>query len=688
MLWRELDWSAALERFRSELVAGPGTGSPMHELGRAYEYIEPNRRRALAIHELAGPAGLGRARELALELGWWTANARLVVLMRATDQDPRLVLDETEAWWDAGHADLAAHAFAGLRTSDDPERVEELAALIAGHDAMEHAGVTVARAMTASGSQAADAYVMAARFARAAGRTEEVERWLEAALVAMPGHRIAAGMLLEIALASREPDQIQRHLQRRFEGLDGTAWLDAMRSSALALIAHGQRGFGLRLLRHALERAYELQHTSIPGHLAMWAVLAANAAADGNRRELLPLVISGLQVSQHAVDRVWLGALATEITLRDARHPVIAGAYAEIVAEHAPEHPIVRELISTVAASEAPAAEDPHRPVVPPEAVRAAAAIEDAFDVDVDLDDVYADAADAATLDASDLEEVPEDNEPAAKPVEAPKPVEAAKPPPGSTPAPVTERAPASSSKPSPATARSIVPTAPATSAVAKPDGLAPLRSVAKPAAVVTSAVAKPAPIGKLPSDVKLPSLAKPASIGKLPSDAKLPSLAKPASDAKPASKLPSLAEPASDAKPASAPPTAVAEGRPDPAPVLAALRAPDRPEVPPIAPLPADATPRARRIAIPIDLALIVDGKRIAAHSRDISTSGLFVLTTAPLVVGAEHAIELLLPGAEPFTEDEYQARARVARAGEGGFGVELVAPDATLLAALAALY
>jgi len=54
-------------------------------------------------------------------------------------------------------------------------------------------------------------------------------------------------------------------------------------------------------------------------------------------------VVTALDASQNPIDRVWLAAFATEISLRDADNPVVAGAYAEIVAEHAPEHPVVRE---------------------------------------------------------------------------------------------------------------------------------------------------------------------------------------------------------------------------------------------------------------------------------------------------------------------------------------------------------
>jgi hypothetical protein len=120
---------------------------------------------------------------------------------------------------------------------------------------------------------------------------------------------------------------------------------------------------------------------------------------------------------------------------------------------------------------------------------------------------------------------------------------------------------------------------------------------------------------------------------------------------------------------------------------VLAALRTVDRPMIPRTPAPPEDAIPRARRIAIPIDVRLRHANTTIETHSRDISTSGLFVLTTATLEVGVEVDAILLLPGAEPFMEDEHACRARVARRAADGYGLELIAPPAALLAALAAL-
>ena len=699
VLWREHDWRAAIERLVTELAALGSTPQAHRaglELGHAFEYIEPDRRRAIAVYELVGPGGNpSRARELAVEIGWWSARARLSIVMRTIDPVPRLVFDEAEAWWDAGQPDLCALALAGVRRADHDMRVEDLAALVAGHDLADHAASATARAAHETGSLAADAFVMASRFARAADRPDDVTRALEAALEACPGHPIAGSLLLRTALQRRDPDHVQRYLRLRLAGLDKRAWLDTMRVCALALIDSGHHpGLGLRLLRKALESAYEWQHGEIPGHLAMWATLLARATADGTRRDLLELALKGLQSSQDPVDRVWLGILATEISLRDANNPVVAGAYAEIVAEHAPEHPIVRELVSSVAAAE-PDDYLTLASAVPREAVTAASRViaDEPPDFDVDLDDVYATAAEAATVDDSDFVELSDD------PVDDPVAVAVA-----AAVATANVAAPVLPPAPSSRAARPPIEPVAAKSAVVKP-ALRPIEvAPPRPAATTKGASTRPAPLA-VPVAVAVDQAATGVTLASPPASARsvdpgpvakperivvTPPIAKPAITpvTRSIAKVMTVAVPAALAKPSKHAGMPVLPPLSRSSPVLTALRMPDRPAIPPRDPDPPDARKRARRIAIPIDIRLVLsDGTRIGGHSRDISATGLFVLTHVKLVVGEEITIELFLPGEEAFTEHEFRSRARIARSDEGGYGIELLAPQPDLIRALADL-
>ena len=624
MLWREHDWRVAIQRLAVELAGRDDSlaaRAAAVELGRACEYIEPDRRRAIEIYGLACSTDHGRAVELAVELGWWPARARLVVASRAAAQvDVHSLLDEAEAWWDADQPELCALALAGVRNTDSV-RVDDLAALLDGDRPVEHAVAAARRAAGRSGNEAAESYVTAARFARVAGATDKAARFLEAALAANPHASVAASSLLAVALASNEPATLRSYLRTRLDRLEPTAWIDGMRASAFAMIeTERHRGFGLRLLRRALERVYELKITEIPGHLAMWIVLAAHAAADGNRRELLPLALSALQSTQRIVDRVWLAALSTEISLREAASPIVAGAYAEIVAEHAPEHPIVRELVSIVARfAETDAA-------VPPGAVAVATAQlaeTRAIDDDRELPAVYV----AATETALNVVSV------------------------ASNPGQPTRSVPALPMS------RPPVPSLP------------PLPAVAKPPPASTPQVAAKS------RTIEIPVIAMLGSVAAKP-------LPKQSVVTRSPSSLPAIA------RVIPSPPPRVARRPTNPQPLLEALRTRDRPQIPTRPPVPEAAIPRSRRIAIPIDVRIVLaNGTTIAGHSRDVSTSGLFVLAEAPVAVGDELTIELSIPGKEAFTEVEYRVRARVARRDGEGIGIELVAPEPALLATLALL-
>jgi hypothetical protein len=657
VLWREHDWCAALERLAGEVRAGTRTPMPPAALalGAAYEYIEPDRRRALASYALAGRDGAARARDLAVELGWWGAVARLGALAGGSP------LDEAEAWWDAGQPELAALVLAGIRAADRGARGGDLEALL---DHRDRARDAASRGKAEHGPSAASAFVMAARFARAGGRVAEERDHLEAALAACPDHAIAARQLLALAVTDRDASHVQRFLQLRLEGQGPGAWIDAMRACAIELVATDHhRGFGLRLLRYTLERAYQLAHDVIPGHLAMWNVLAARAKSAGTRRELLPLVLAGLDATTRAFDRVWLGALATEISLQDANHPVVAGGYAEIVAEHAPEHPVIKALVTNVAASGA-------RPAVPAEAVTAAARVQqdESFDIEVDLGGVYAEAAEQALnieiAPPSAVRSVASKSRLATAGDEAAElgiadivsqaNLQADAAPPARL---ASSSQPAARSEPAPELPKRDVPPPPIPAPKPAPEALLAAEPTAAPA---------PLPAAATPKVITIPKLEKTAPL------ARITPVARPASQVKDGG-MPRLAPP----------PVAIKSQ-----PVLAALRIPNRPSVPPKPADPPDAKARARRIAISIDVRLFPpSGAPVDGHSRDVSETGLFVLTTGKLAVGTTLPIELLLPGDEAFTETEYRARARVVRQGHGGYGIELVDPEPALVQALARL-
>lgn len=446
VLWRAQEWEPALDQLVREVASAETTSRAREavlELGEPFEYLVADRKKAIAVYELAGEPY--SARRLAIELGWWAARARLTTALRALDTSEQLAIEEAEAWWDAGQPDLCALAAAGIVPAKRSERADDVARLVAGTALVEAALAAAARAGRATGVVAADAFVSAARLAGAAGRSDDQLRFLEHAIEADPTHDVAASLFVRLAMQSPDSESIQRFLRTRLAALEANDWYVALRVTAFALIdSPHHRGLGLRLLRHLLERAYEDPPGQIPAHLAIWSVLAAQAKIDRTRRDLLPLAIRGLEVSSSPVDRVWLGALAAEISLRDADDPIVAGRYAEIVAEHAPEHPIMRELVAAVARP-APAKRSKTIPPLPAEAITAAKAVEAAGWADISLDDIILGAASAAM-----------EPEPAPAPSSAPEP---ARPPevaaPARTAAP-TAKPPSSASLRAPAATASL----------------------------------------------------------------------------------------------------------------------------------------------------------------------------------------------------------------------------------------
>jgi hypothetical protein len=295
---------------------------------------------------------------------------------------------------------------------------------------------------------------------------------------------------------------------------------------------------------------------------------------------------------------------------------------------------------------------------VPPAAVLAAhASLEQAVpvDVEVELAGVYADAALAATaapeVFEGEIELLDEDSAPILTSA-ALAAAATAIPAPGAT-----SSSPATPARPN---------TGPARVTVSIPKVLPPPRAE------------EPAPR----KPMTMPAIAIPAIGGGAKKTMAMPSIAKKPAPATSAVPTPPPLPPLSRATPQA--PRAMRKPT-KPQLVLDALRTPDRPSIAPRPPEPPNAVPRSRRISIPIDVKLVLpDGTRVSGHSRDISTTGLFVLTDAELPDGAEVGVELLLPGKEAFTEDEHRARARIARRDDDGVGIELVDPDARLTAAL----
>jgi hypothetical protein len=114
----------------------------------------------------------------------------------------------------------------------------------------------------------------------------------------------------------------------------------------------------------------------------------------------------------------------------------------------------------------------------------------------------------------------------------------------------------------------------------------------------------------------------------------------------------------------------------------MGALRTlPGKPPALPVRAAPANAHPRATRVEVPLDAVVATaDGTSHVVVCRDISATGIFVLTDEPLPLGEHVELVVRTPGGEPWREHHHRATARVVRRESRGYGLELVEPPASL--------
>jgi PilZ domain len=102
----------------------------------------------------------------------------------------------------------------------------------------------------------------------------------------------------------------------------------------------------------------------------------------------------------------------------------------------------------------------------------------------------------------------------------------------------------------------------------------------------------------------------------------------------------------------------------------------------------PPDATSRAKRMVVPVDVVIeLPTGGFFSAMLRDLSASGAFVTTKRALEVGTVVSLEIRLPGSRVLSEQNFRIDARIARRTELGWGLAFIAPPPELVAGITAL-
>ena len=349
-LWKADDWRATLALL-GDAVADTSDGGRAHDLGRALEHIEPDRRRALAAHRAAWRAGhtaaLTPARRIAREIRDHVALAGLAQEELERGGRAELLGEIALAWIDAGQAKPAAAALAAaVRRLAGDERLAALRAVAEGQkDARGEVARWFERAVTTDDPAAACLTLRLARLGRLGD--DQQGRLLRTSLDRWPADDDVAAMVEEHLLARGDPDELLTFYKLRLGTRpEARAWADEVRAIASRLCVRGVApGLGLRLLKRGLEHAYSAGVTDVPGHLASWSLLADHARSVRATRELLPLALTALRLQLGETDRLWLGRLGLEVVWGEARDAEAARAYAAVVIEVAPQHPDVREFV-------------------------------------------------------------------------------------------------------------------------------------------------------------------------------------------------------------------------------------------------------------------------------------------------------------------------------------------------------
>jgi hypothetical protein len=355
-IWPHADWREALRTLCDRISHESAPAAPrLSDLADACELIEPDRRYALSMHQLAwqrggSAAALTRSYEIAREIGDHEAVAGVGLAAHDVTQDASHLVTAGLALLDGA---LPARAEAALaKAAETRPKDEELRSLLSmlrqtTRDPQAEISSWVARATRATGADSGKALLHAARIARLAGFEAIFALHLERAF--QRGRDSAASMLIEADLLSRRrANDLLAFYRGRVESAGSDReWADLMRAAGTKLVlANVQRGLALRMLRSGLEAAYRAKLIDIPGHLASWDLLIRHAREARSTRELMPLVVEAMAHPLTEDARLFLARFGFDVTWREAKDREAAGPYAAAIAEYLPTDEELHDFVS------------------------------------------------------------------------------------------------------------------------------------------------------------------------------------------------------------------------------------------------------------------------------------------------------------------------------------------------------
>jgi tetratricopeptide (TPR) repeat protein len=736
------DWGQWLRQQAAELRDRPATpeaGPSALALARALEFVEPDRGHAVAMYLYAfhagsaGPEVLSYARSLCLEFGQLERAAEIATLEYRNLRDPRLLAVAGLTWLAAGEPASAGEALdAAARAIPDSELIAQAASACRGQgDGRTAIAELCRRAGQSTDSEAVERLLLAAALARGAlGDAAAAGRLLGEAFARAPTHARTFALWENWLLEAQHREGLLAAYQQRVSAAkNALEVVDVCRRAGTRLALHGGFvGLAVRLLTESLRRAYRHRLEDIPGHVATLSLLRQHAETAQVLPDFLALLAEGLEsASLSPPERLYVGIAGLETAWHRLRNARVAFGFASSVAAICPRHPLLAEYHQSGGLAQGAAGQRAGAPgSASPGALQASPAPASAPALQVADDDevVYLDQvgrgqdADPNRASHPNLtglalarasREQPAAVVPATAQVSAPaRPsremlVAAASsvqvtatgrttmpgghaPVAAPVPAAVRPPAPGAATPGAPAAAAGAVKLARITASRAAVPARAssPAGASAPAGAAAARAPAAPEDPGATPRhhtlDMSQQVLAAVLGVGAMASG-EVPDIAAGALDELGELEL-DLGEPL----------PAAPRGSVIPQAALAALQSSQAAPIPRI-PQEQGAVQRAARVRVWADVEVtLFDGSGQPAASfiavtRDLSTTGAFLVCEAVMAVGCLVRLTVFLPGDATFGERQYLVMARVVRRTERGSGVQFEAPPAEFCAHLEAL-
>ena len=352
-LWQTRHWESVLRERAASLrreVASAELAAPARALAEALEAFVLDRTPGVEMHLLASkasggdPGALARAREGALEVGDLGLAARIAAMERKHGSGDS-ALAEGELWLDAGQPDRAIRPLLKASRAVPGDEALKRALAAARHEWADVRGeidrVQAAAASGDDGAQAARDALHASRIARMLGEGQRVRELAVLACRRDPTSERACAVAERELTKEGDANALLELYRRRCDAVSSAGEVvDTLRRAVarLSLWANAP-GLAVNVAVRALSYAYEEGVRAIPGHIALIQVVYHHYTRARAAEKALLIVDHGLAADVPDDDRIALAIVGLEVAWGHLGAAATAQRYAGLVEERAPRWP-------------------------------------------------------------------------------------------------------------------------------------------------------------------------------------------------------------------------------------------------------------------------------------------------------------------------------------------------------------